>query len=183
MWGVLSCLPAQPPGGHWERRGLDTGKDKLDKNSTQSRTFERAGTPPPPRSPRQATCALPSAPPCSRNAALSRREKGPAGQASNPWSLRLYFQSLPESREFEGKGSAPAKSDLSAAGPSQRPRKQEPHLALTSSQGPVMRTQGPPDGLTQHRQLKSRQLDDWLASFRAGAPICVSRKPSLRAEG
>lgn len=185
--GVLRCPPAQPSAGPREGRGWTLGKgsrDKLDKNSIQSRTFERAGAPPPPRSLRQATWAPPSAPSCSRDTALSRREKTPVGQAWNPWSLRLYFQSPPQSRELEGTGSVPAKKDPSAPGPPSFHLKQEPHLGSTSSTGPAMRTRGLPDGFTQHnRRLKAWQLGQLVSVLWGGHSRLRIKEPQSQSRG
>lgn len=93
-----------------------------------------------------------------------------------------------KSREFERKGSA---------GPHQTPAllaplslrlvavflKQCPHLGLTSRKGPGMRTHGPPDGLTRHRQLKSRQLGQLVNALQGGYSHLYFKEPQSQSRG
>lgn len=120
MWGVLSCLPAQPPGGHWEGRWLDTGERQTGQEQYPKQNIRTCRCPLPllpdppdrppglfPRHPRAA--ATPLCPGGRRGLLVRHRILGAFGGTSSPCLS-------------PGKGgSVPAKSDLSTPGPSQPP--------------------------------------------------------------
>lgn len=144
--------------GHWGK-----GLRHMGQGQHQSRTFQRAGTPPP-QSLQPAPVQL-AAPP-----SVQGQEGSLSGQVSKSWHLQVSSQPLSTPREPGGDRLCMAKShpvlpappDLSSGASSSR---QDPHLGLTQQQGPGL----------EHRDhhcgpAPVSQLGRVLNALRVGAP-------------
>lgn len=165
--------------GHWGR-GLQTNN----KNSIQSRTFDHAGAPPPHPSGHLGSSLS------SLSLVQPQHRSFQEGEGSGTKFLEpsAVFLVAAKSRELERKGSAgPHQTPALLAPPSLRfvavSLKQGPHLGLTSRKGPGMRTHGPPDGLTRHRQLKSRQLGQLVNALQGGYSRLYFKEPQSQSRG